>query len=192
MEHSSNCLQMNTAARVESNGMRDRIHISKDTADNLLLAGKKRWIAKREDAVYAKGKGKLETYWLTLGDPEATKSVSSDEASRRASANSTSNAMGRAMTGTDSVMSVDDKMKALNKANKLPVKIQPLPEWNSSVLMSKLKEIVADRNGLPVEKTNLPPEVVAQISLYVTEVAKGYNGNPFHNFEHVRYPCYCQ
>ena len=57
---------MNTASRIETKGERDRIHISKATADLLTLAGKAHWITKRDDTVYAKGKGALETYWLSL------------------------------------------------------------------------------------------------------------------------------
>ena len=57
---------MNTASRIETKGERDRIHISKATADLLTLGGKAHWLTKRDDTVYAKGKGALETYWLSL------------------------------------------------------------------------------------------------------------------------------
>lgn len=46
---------VNTAARMESNGMRDRIHVSQETADLLIEAGKSQWITKREDKIVAKG-----------------------------------------------------------------------------------------------------------------------------------------
>ena len=50
---------MNTASRMESNGVRDRIQISQETADLLVAAGKEDWFAPREDKVMAKGKGKF-------------------------------------------------------------------------------------------------------------------------------------
>lgn len=46
---------MNTAARMEHNGLRDRIQLSQETADLLIEAGKTNWLERREDLVYAKG-----------------------------------------------------------------------------------------------------------------------------------------
>jgi class 3 adenylate cyclase len=42
---------MNTASKMESSGMRDKIHISQETADLLIEAGKSAWITKREDGM---------------------------------------------------------------------------------------------------------------------------------------------
>jgi class 3 adenylate cyclase len=58
---------MNTAARIESTGTRNRVHISKQTADLLIAAGKSHWIKPREETIVAKGLGELETFWLILG-----------------------------------------------------------------------------------------------------------------------------
>lgn len=35
---------MNTASRMESNGLRDKIHLSDDTAQVLIAAGKNHWL----------------------------------------------------------------------------------------------------------------------------------------------------
>jgi class 3 adenylate cyclase len=56
---------MNTAARMESNGKPGRIHVSQQTADKLIGKGKASWITQREDKIVAKGKGELQTYWVT-------------------------------------------------------------------------------------------------------------------------------
>jgi class 3 adenylate cyclase len=56
---------MNTAARMESNGKPGRIHVSQQTADELIGKGKASWITQREDKIVAKGKGELQTYWVT-------------------------------------------------------------------------------------------------------------------------------
>jgi class 3 adenylate cyclase len=58
---------MNTASRIESNGMPNRIHVSQECADLLILAGKTKWLTTREGGIAAKGKGILQTYWLSLG-----------------------------------------------------------------------------------------------------------------------------
>lgn len=69
---------VNTAARLESNGMRGKIHISEDTAQELREQGKDSWIIKREDMIEAKGKGLMQTYWVNVG-PTKTASICSTE-----------------------------------------------------------------------------------------------------------------
>ena len=56
---------VNTAARMESNGQSGRIHLSESTADLLIAAGMEKWVVARKDKIEAKGKGKLQTFWLT-------------------------------------------------------------------------------------------------------------------------------
>lgn len=48
---------VNTASRMESNGVKGRIHCSQTTADLL----PQRWLTAREDKVFAKGKGEMQT-----------------------------------------------------------------------------------------------------------------------------------
>jgi hypothetical protein len=57
---------VNTAARIESSGEKNRIHLSKQTADLLMASGKENWVRARDAPVTAKGKGQLQTYWLTV------------------------------------------------------------------------------------------------------------------------------
>lgn len=59
---------VNTAARMESTGMRDRIHLSEQTANILIIQGHGSWVKPREEKVEAKGKGILSTYWLVDDD----------------------------------------------------------------------------------------------------------------------------
>jgi len=49
---------------MESNGQRNRIHVSESTADLLLKGGKQNWVTARDDKIHAKGKGELQTYWV--------------------------------------------------------------------------------------------------------------------------------
>jgi class 3 adenylate cyclase len=55
---------MNTAARMESTGKRGKTQVSQDTAKLLTKFGKQHWLTSREELVYAKGKGELQTYWF--------------------------------------------------------------------------------------------------------------------------------
>lgn len=56
---------MNTASRMESTGQKNRIQISKATADLLKKEDKEHWYVEREGGVEAKGKGQLHTFWLS-------------------------------------------------------------------------------------------------------------------------------
>jgi hypothetical protein len=49
---------------MESTGVRNKIQVSQTTADALIKAGKQNWVTAREDAVAAKGKGVLKTFWV--------------------------------------------------------------------------------------------------------------------------------
>jgi class 3 adenylate cyclase len=57
---------VNTTARVESLGEGDKVHISEQSAGLLIKAGKSEWVIARDQLVRAKGKGRLQTYWLVL------------------------------------------------------------------------------------------------------------------------------
>ena len=56
---------MNTTARIESTGARGCIHLSSETANLLKQAGKHTWIKQHDKIIVAKGKGLLQTYWLS-------------------------------------------------------------------------------------------------------------------------------
>lgn len=58
---------MNTAARMEHNGQPGKIHLSADTASLLIAVGKGKWITPRESKIVAKGKGEMQTFWLSIG-----------------------------------------------------------------------------------------------------------------------------
>ena len=62
---------------MESNGSRGRIQVSQETADLLVGAGKESWLTPREDKIVAKGKGELQTYWLTT-ETKGTTTIGGD------------------------------------------------------------------------------------------------------------------
>ena len=57
---------MNTAARMESNGLPGKIHVSEATKHELVSKGRGDWIKPRTDKVVAKGKGEMQTYWVDV------------------------------------------------------------------------------------------------------------------------------
>lgn len=70
---------VNTASRMESTGMRNRIHVSSETAAQIEKFGKKEWLLPREDAVPVKGKGDMKTFWLHVDDIGRSMNGSSSE-----------------------------------------------------------------------------------------------------------------
>ena len=173
-------LQMNTASRIENSGVPNRIHVSQEYADLLIVAGKTKWLSKREDEIVAKGKGVLQTYWLHLGGGSGSTRSSLDAVSVSGGGDDMEE------TSEKGGMDYHDKSD-MRRKTVLSDKTRRLVDWNSSVLLEKLKDVVAQRNaGLPEkEQMIITPKVAEQLTQYVSEVASRYHENPFHNYEHV-------
>ena len=58
---------------MESNGQKGKIQVSQTTADLLIAAGKDKWLTPREDLIEAKGKGKMQCYWVDLSHDMSTR-----------------------------------------------------------------------------------------------------------------------
>lgn len=117
---------MNTASRMESTGVPNRIQMSQATADLLIEHGKEHWIMKRVDKVEAKGKGEMTTYFLL----SSKKKSSSD-----------------GLTQTN--VSVNDEV-ALSKGNqegkaKRTLKKNRVADWVVEMLGKLLKEMAIKR-----------------------------------------------
>ena len=201
---------MNTAARMEHTGIRDRIQLSQETADLLISAGKTNWLSQREDVVNPKGKGEMQTYWLEI-------SARNDSSVVDTSSNGGS---------SERLEELDERITPTSRV--FDSKTTRLIEWNVDVLLRLLKQIVASRhsctrdadarkpnesfflhkkkgeltldevaeiitlpafqeaNFMQAEDTvELPSLVVQQLHDYVCNIAAIYRDNPFHNFEHV-------
>jgi hypothetical protein len=63
-----------------STGIRGKIQVSRATAELLSGHGKDHWLTQREDAVNAKGKGLLTTFWLDQCTRKKESSNTSSEA----------------------------------------------------------------------------------------------------------------
>ena len=137
---------VNTAARIESTGFRNRIHLSHETAELLYKAGKPNWLRKRTETIVAKGKGEMQTYWL-LTNEELASGVVGEDVSKTAAPLPIvrANAPRIASAATD----------ALDPESTLPPRIKRLVDWNVDVLKKLLQKIVAKRNA--TEKERLDP-----------------------------------
>ena len=55
---------VNTASRMESNGMSGKIHVSQSTADELVKLGRSSWLVPCDEKLPIKGKGDMQTYFV--------------------------------------------------------------------------------------------------------------------------------
>jgi class 3 adenylate cyclase len=124
---------MNTTARIETTGKRDKIHMSQETADLLKEGNKEHWVETREDIIVAKGKGALQTYWLIL-DP--SKSTGAETSKSDTAQSGTQN--GASLSGQNT-----DLPTPQSEAAK---KMQRLIDWNCDLLLQLLRKIVAQRS----------------------------------------------
>ena len=186
---------------MESNGERNRIHVSQKTADLIALAGKQHWLSAREDKITAKGKGEMQTYWC---EPKS--------------------GAGSVVSGTQSNQS-ENGMENVDLPNYVTnSQLTRLVDWNVDMFEGLLKSVVAQRaassinkasmkfdlstvkhiNGHPLDevkeivsfpkvlsKLNQAPgsvelssNVSSQLREYILEIAQMYRENPFHNFDH--------
>ena len=170
---------MNTAARMESNGKPSKIHISEDTAQLLIAAGKPYWVVKREDKISAKGKGEMQTFWLLVEQSSYNRSSSI------ASGASDSN------TDTadywDAVVAQPKEVETRHGEQELSVKIQRLVQWNASCLLQKLEDVVAERgkSKLETSQVDITSDVIQQVTSFVEQIARRYNDNPVGLFPFV-------
>ncbi|KAG7366377.1 adenylate/guanylate cyclase [Nitzschia inconspicua] len=203
---------VNTAARMESTGCPGKIQLSLSTAELLIAAGKDNWIQPREDAVTAKGKGIMQTYWLSLkhtsqgkgprgiavGHGGSVFAQESDAAILVPRSVDHSHKVVR-MIGWMSEVLIDyvkqiiakNEATGITSAKEFEATFEPkegicldeLVESFSLIKVTKEEKKLVREKYLTVE---LSEDIVNQLHLYVQKIAALYNAsNPFHNFDHA-------
>lgn len=119
---------MNTASRMESHGLPNRIQISQATAELLIAANKENWCIPRKDKIKAKGKGELSTFWLEPGSAATTSGV----------AQSSKSSVGTRSRSLLNSLEVGKCAADTGKKNRIA-------DWTSEVLACLLKEIARRR-----------------------------------------------
>lgn len=118
---------MNTAARMESTGLSGMIQASSYTADLIIQSGRQNWVVPRPDLVEAKGKGKLQTYWINP-NPKRGASRKDYEQEETKSEMSSGNSN---QVGEETAFAKDMR----------------LIEWNVDLLFAQLQKLVAARGA---------------------------------------------
>lgn len=139
---------MNTASRMESSGEAGRVHVSKETADLLIAAGREDMLEETKNIVTAKGKGEVVTYWLkpsarkvNRGSVRGRRSVEKGQLWEDDSSSMSfgADASVRSSTGSLHTRKYDADSDRLGK-------IDRLVDYNAEVMISLLKKIVARRS----------------------------------------------
>ena len=146
---------MNTCSRIESTGERNKIHMSRETAEILMAHGKAHWCRKREDSVNAKGKGVLSTFWLEVKGDSTQSTDSSSQGTDHLAADHDE---GRFLGDVD--LSTANAPDA-KPASQLPEHIVRLAKWNADLLARKLCVIVSQRAAR--KKKAAPRAVMARL-----------------------------
>ena len=153
--------QINTAARMESNGEPNQIHLSETTAELLRAAGKDHWLKKREDLVEAKGKGAMQCYWLdinapTTGTMEEVESIQDDDEDEDE------------MVAGDESLYGDDLFL---EERRLTRKQERLVDWNTTCLFQLCKQIHHNNTGEQKEDAAFMQEVRKELRFFVYNIA---------------------
>ena len=133
---------VNTTARMETTGAGGKIHVSLDTADLLMAAGKGHWLEERKDMVHAKGKGALKTFWLKINK------ASNYATSVTGSGTSSGGSVGALETEPEDTSTNDMAVKEIFLAPQtISEKYARLIDWNTEILFRILKTVVARRDA---------------------------------------------
>jgi class 3 adenylate cyclase len=192
---------MNTASRMESHGIVGRIQLSQETADLLIAAGKESWLKPREEKVVAKGKGEMQTYWLSENS-----SMDSSERGSDSGYGVDANDMEYAVVSARVSRLIDWNVEVLNQMLRqilarrqtnlsktgTPHQVKPFVRGDGTVL-EEVTEIITLRefdaattkNQIDSDSIQLSKAAEAQLFDYVTTIASLYHENPFHNFAHA-------
>jgi len=201
---------VNTAARMESTGIRNRIHISEETARLLTEAGKDQWLTPREETVQAKGKGELTTYWV-FEKKEGPISCASTSTSSDSSQSSDSSPIIdtknlsydrrirlidwtvdlfagsiRKIAARQIHCNTSTKRRNVNNVYDTNTGISTTGDGMVSDDVDGISELPSfDSKEEDPQSIHLDEDVTMQLRKYILIISSKYNKNPFHNFEHA-------
>jgi class 3 adenylate cyclase len=137
---------VNTAARMQSSGEPNQIHASNETALLLRKAKKHHWISERSDKVSIKGKGLLQTYWI---------SPNRRRCHGQSSNGTTSSTSDHTETDVEKLLLPTSETEGKHEQTEKLERNQRLVDWNVEVLFTLLHQVVASRtNAAQISKVS--------------------------------------
>ena len=149
---------VNTTARIETTGAKNRIHISAETAEILEAADKGHWARPRDDKVIANGESEVQTYWLEIKGGNATSQTSGTSVSDELCSNADGEEEDEAGVHVVPILSKLDEALKENvgeKMSPLSEKNMRLVSWNIEILYRLLCEQTARREALGIKDESL-------------------------------------
>ena len=156
---------------MESTGVRNKIQCSKTTYEALCIAGKEDWTRRRQDAVQAKGKGTLVTWWL---EPEHKNKSQSTSSSNRSGSEAASTRSATKNVGATKNVSISRKASiasTLKNEAEVRLKHERLVNWIVEMIHEHIRQLVAMR-GKPTKETWKPSFAPKPGQIVLDEVAK--------------------
>lgn len=187
---------------MESTGVKGRIQCSQATADVLKAEKREAWLTPRNDMVQAKGKGLLQTYWVTVNTTAlSTGTGSTDDDLRVPSRRQTRGGGARHAQLVDwcTDMLLQQIKKVVIVHQRCPSRCKTaggeiayqsedgkicLDEVQEAIHTPEFDPEVAEAM-LDYQLVQVPIEITQQLREYVNMIARSYIENPFHNFEHA-------
>ena len=193
-------MKSNVTGPYRSTGKRNMVQVSHSTANLLVAAGKGHWLESRDDAVLAKGKGVLMTFWA-FPERLAEEAVRKEEIPKLTSTQRNTNETILKEKKQDRLVQWMTDM-LLDRLRQIVVRRMTLQggelkdHGGKSALVYKpkecpLEEVVEaiklpdfDYNAVSAEdpaSVKIPEKVKLQLRDHVEAIASRYNNNPFHN-----------
>jgi hypothetical protein len=194
---------VNVASVVQSKSARDKIHVSSEFAAHLCSHGKGHWVKPREDRVCINGRGDIETFHLKIpvggkarsdvssafGDVDRFEDLDEGVAAR--------NSEERLIDwNTEVLTGILKEIVAYRMSVGLPVRgdcreSEAAESRSRKTPLNLVQDFVEMPNFVPPQVPLEPDSVIldevvlGELRKYVCTLAKTYQSNAFHNFEHA-------
>jgi uncharacterized membrane protein len=152
----------------------------------------------RNDKVCAKGKGVMNTYWLTRGRKKPNSVISQDDTSRAFDTETpVESSKDRAIEWVCELLAEPlQKVQLRSQYSKKKNTCSLIYKRNNDMtFLDETEEVITlpdfDAKQLEIQKessgkvSTICEDVKKQLRMYVKAIASMYNDNPFHNFEHA-------
>ncbi|GKY95746.1 hypothetical protein MPSEU_000535400 [Mayamaea pseudoterrestris] len=144
---------VNGTARIETTGVKNRIHLSPETAEVLQGAGKGHWARLREDKIVINSASEVQTFWLDIKGSNAKSQTSGASGSDDTHSNADDDEDERDVQVIPNLTKLNEAMKENvgQKINPLSERNMRLVSWNIEILYRILREQVARRQALGIK-----------------------------------------
>eukprot|EP00980_Cylindrotheca_fusiformis_P000898 scaffold238_cov95-Cylindrotheca_fusiformis.AAC.4 len=198
---------------MEQSGERNRVQISQATADLLGEAGFSHWTTPRESTLFLKGKGNMQTYWVRKTKPSRVTRSKGTSTPAESIATSTHSELTECSEDSDSEEGMDkterlvewtvailtsllqqiiasrggdvQEISSLSTAERVTGTGRTvLEEFVPIIPLKRFKENELKHRQKP-SSIDIGDEARSQLRKYLFIIARMYQDNPFHSFQHA-------